>query len=224
MLLVTNLSLLAWSTKLIPEQAFIFTDRASKLLGDNLQSVVLVGSFARDDERAASDIDLVVILRNADIPTIRSIGTLVRELNSPNEINPAVISEDEIRSNPDWNELLKIRHDGICLFGELPPGLVANESELVAAKRIANEVLMSCRHYLAVDEPVESFQSGKLWVYVQKPLSFSARYYHYAQKGQYIRRLDDLKGAYPILAVDSTLNPETVIEHCIEFALEILNT
>ena len=38
----------------------------------------------------------------------------------------------------------------------------ATEDELALAKRTASEVLMSSRHYLAVDEPESNFAGGKL--------------------------------------------------------------
>lgn len=208
---------------MIPEPARTFTNLVHDLLADDLLSVILVGSFARDDERADSDIDLFVLLPDASNPATRSIGMIVRSISSPNEINPAVVSDAEFRQYPDWNELIKIRHDGIALHGHLPRDVAPVETELVLAKRIAHEVLMSARHYLAVDESPESFTSKKLWIYNLKPLSFSARYYHYAKTGHYIRRFDDLKGEYPVFSLDPVKHHGAVIEGCVELAQEILH-
>lgn len=208
---------------MIPTPAREFADRARALLGDNLLAVVLVGSYARDDERPDSDIDLFVLVADAGPAVLRDVGKLTCTIDSPNEINPAFVTVAELRQHPDWNDVLKIRHDGIALYGQLPPDIEPTETELTLAKRIAREVLMSSRHYLAVSEPAEAFMGGKLWTYNLKPLSFAARFYHFAKTGRYIRRLTELQREYPVLALDPANDHEAVIEGCVELCEAIMS-
>jgi predicted nucleotidyltransferase len=208
----------------IPKPAREFSDGAEELLGDNLLAVILVGSFARGDQTEGSDIDLFVLVKQVDFSLLRTIGDFVSGISTPNEINPAIVSLSEIRAHPDWFEVHKLHHDGVTLSGQLPKDISASESELTVAKRIAREVLMSSRHYLAVSESEESFAGGKLWTWHLKPLGFALRFYHYHETGNYVPNITDLKLLYPILGLNPVVDYQQIIEDGIVQCEAIMST
>jgi predicted nucleotidyltransferase len=206
-----------------PEPASQFVDAASNELGDNLVAVLMVGSFARGEQASSSDLDLCVLVNRIDLQVLRAIGELVTSIATPNEINPAVVSIDELRAYPDLFEIHKLRHEGVLLWGGMPNDIVPVESELILAKRIASEVLMSSRHYLAVAEPSYKFTSGKLRPWNLKPLSFALRYYHFHKTGRYLRRFTALAEKYPLLELDPVADHQQIIQGCIDVCEEILS-
>lgn len=207
---------------MIPESVERYVEGAGELFGDNLLSIVMVGSFARGDETSASDVDLFVLVHSVDSDLLRKSGELVRGIPARNELNPAFVSLSELRAHPDWFELHKVLHDGVVLLGRLPDDISSTESELTVAKRIAREVLMSSRHYLAVGEPAENFTGGKLWAWNLKPLSFALRYYHFHKTGNYIRKLTDLTREYPILDLDPVADYQRIVDDCVTLCEEIM--
>ena len=209
---------------MIPDSVNIFTSAVSQLLGDDLQVVILAGSFARGEEKPTSDIDLFLLVENLDIQTMKEIGEIVKRISTDHELNPAVVKLSEFIKYPDWFDLLKLRHEGIALFGKPPINLNSKEDELTAAKRIAKEVLMSARHYLAVSEPIEKFTGGKLFIYILKPLAFALRLSHYANTGSYILKTSDLAREYPILNLDPVSDFKQIIEESSLICEDILNS
>lgn len=207
---------------MIPDVAYVFSERARQSLGDRLIAIYLVGSFSRDDEGPDSDVDLFVLVNEVDPGLLSHVGSIVQEIQDTREINPAVVSLAELGSRPDLFDVAMVRHDGIALVGELPAGRAYVEDELEMAKRTAKDVLMSSRHYLAVDEPREKFAGGKLWTYVLKPLSFALRLYHYHTTGVYVREFRDLVKEYPVLALDHVRDHQRIIVDSIRLCEEII--
>lgn len=207
---------------MIPDVAHEFSERARQSLGDRLIAIYLVGSFARDDEGPDSDVDLFVLVKEADLGLLNDVGAIVPGIQSNREINPAVVSLAEFNTRPELFDVLKVWHEGLALMGELPAVTGLAEDELALARRTARDVLMSSRHYLAVDEPEEKFAGGKLWPYVLKPLSFALRFYHYHNTGVYLRAFGDLAREYPILALDPVSDCRTIIIDSITLCQEIM--
>jgi hypothetical protein len=97
-------------------------------------------------------------------------------------------------------------------------------SELDLAKQIAHDVLMSSRHYIAVDEPEQNFASGKLWIWNLKPLTFALRFYEYHLSRRYIRGLNELSRKYPVLKRDPVTEYSVILDECISICEKILKT
>jgi len=209
---------------MIPKTVRDFVSKTEEILGDQLISIVLVGSFARGDETPSSAVDLFVLVSDIDNDILKSIGHVVHGIVAQNEINPAVISKSEIQNHPDLFDIHKIRHEGKTLYGSLPDGILPVESELDVAKRIAAEVLMGSRHYLAVAEPVEKFAGGKLWSWILKPLSYALRYYHFHNTGNYVGKYNELAQKFPILWLDPVDDHQRIIEGSIIICEKIINS
>jgi len=206
---------------MIPEAAQSFADRIEGLFGARCHGVVLAGSFARDDYHATSDLDLLVLLEGLVGEDLTKVSRVVRDIPSANELNPAVVSVTEFARYPDLFDFLTYKYEGIVLRGRLPR-VDCPETELDRARRFAQEVLMSVRHYVAVDEPYEKLCSGKLYTYVQKPLSYALRFYHYTVKGRYIKPYSELASLYPVLSIDGTEKPHQLLDEAMSWSLSIL--
>jgi predicted nucleotidyltransferase len=183
---------------MIPEAAQIFADACQTTLADRISSITLVGSFARGDQRPTSDIDLMVLVDAADRSLLDQIGSIVAGIETPNELNPAVLSLEELSRHAYVFDWLMIKHDGIPVYGQSPDIVTCHQTELDQARQIAQEVLMSARHYLAVQEPADKFAGGKLHHWNLKPLSFAVRFYEFHKTGRYIRSPVEIAQLYPM--------------------------
>jgi len=208
---------------MIPKTLELFTQQLEMVIKDNLKAVVLVGSFARGDQTNQSDIDLFVLVNKIDTGLLETIGEINRAIDSPNEINPAIVTLAEYKKTPDLFDFHKVDLDGVLIYGELPTGVSPKNTVLDLAKTIAQEVLMSSRHYIAVAEPEEKFKSGKLYTWNLKPLSFALRYYHHYMNSVYLKSYKDLVQVYPVLGLDPIKDHKEIILGCIELCEEVIN-
>jgi len=209
---------------MIPEAAQKFADACVAELGARVIAILLEGSFARGDDRDDSDIDLFVLVDTVDNHLLQQVGAIVSGIQTQHELNPAVVSITELQTHPELFEYLRVKHDGITLQGALPEIDTSTETELDIAKRTAQTVLMSSRHYLAVAEPAERFSGGKLRQWNLKPLGFALRLYHLAQTGEYIRSVRDLAIQYPVLSLDPVEDWQRVLQDCIVTCEKIIRT
>lgn len=208
---------------MLPNAVHEFSEKVARQFGDRCVAVVLSGSFARGDDHGGSDVDLLVLLDSLTTEDLRVVGQIVRDIQSQHEVNPAVVDILEYQRYPDLFDHLSYKHDGILLFGRLPDVLSCRETELQRARRIAQEVLMSARHYIAVSEPEAKLRSGKLFTYIQKPLSYALRYYHYSVHVTYVRPYSKLAEVYPVLSIDGANQPQELLEAALRSSLEILD-
>ena len=207
---------------MIPEPVHIFVSKCRERFSDRIHAVIMVGSFARGDQRPQSDIDLCVLVDRVDKRLLQEVSEVVTSIVTKNEINPALVAESELLQLPHIFDWLSMKHDGVVLSGELPKVPACPLSELDLAKQIAQDVLMSSRHYIAVAEPAEKFEGGKLWNWNLKPLAFAARFYEYHVSGSYIRSLRELSKKYPVLSRDPVTEYSVILDECIAVCEKIL--
>jgi len=205
-----------------PEPVTVFVRKCRERFPNRVQAVILVGSFARGDQRPESDIDLILLVDRVDKRLLQEVSEVVASISTENELNPALVATSELLQDPDIFDWLQIKHDGVVLFGELPEVSSCRLSELDLAKQIARDVLMSSRHYIAVAEPAESFSNGKLWLWNQKPLAFAVRFYEYHKSGEYVRSLQEISRKYPVLSRDPVAEYAVILDECIAICEKIL--
>jgi len=209
---------------MVPEAAKLFVYKCVEELDGRLLAILLEGSFARGDNCDHSDIDLFILVDTVDNSLLHQIGLIVSGVQTQHELNPAVVSTAELQAYPELFEYLRLKHDGIALYGALPEVDTPSGTELGIAKRIAQEVLMSSRHYLAVAEPEEKFARGKLYNWNLKPLAFALRFFHLAETGEYIRATRDLAAHYPVLSLDPVKDWQQILQECIATSERIIGT
>lgn len=86
-----------------------------------LESVILYGSRARGDFKAHSDIDLLLVLKEASDEKRKEISSLTHRFNLKEDalLQPFVISSSEWK-DPSFRTFLlveRIRREGIPLYG-----------------------------------------------------------------------------------------------------------
>ncbi len=168
----------------------------------NLKSVFITGSYARGDATDVSDIDLWCIFQQVDLNVLSDVGWCVRNITEQQpslEINPQCLSVNEFESVyfADWTEKAVKVLDSVLLYGDDLIGNNVSKAyvELIYKKYLA-DVLLSIRHYLSVDEPVEKLTCQKIQRYILKPLMFPLRLERWCTSGNYPFFIIDLKNAY----------------------------
>jgi predicted nucleotidyltransferase len=112
-------------------------DRFAKALkdaaGDNLVSLVLYGSAARGTAHSASDVNLLLILRDATAAGLHPLGEAVRTWTRDGDRPPLIFSADGWRRAADVFpiEIEDIRRHGRVLLGDDPvAGLATSRDDL----------------------------------------------------------------------------------------------
>ncbi|GHV38912.1 hypothetical protein FACS1894187_18270 [Synergistales bacterium] len=101
----------------------LFAQRVIEHEGDNLKSVVLFGSVARNEANEDSDVDVLVILKQCarqHFKNISAIGADVHwdmDFNENAYIQPVTISEKDSEGLEFWSLMENIKKDGVVLYG-----------------------------------------------------------------------------------------------------------
>lgn len=159
--------------------------------GDNIISIFIIGSYARGEATAASDIDIWVILKHLDFEVLNALGTTSKRLSMLYQnirINPQCFSlyEATQRHFEHWIEGPVKILDAAIIYGEdLFCGDVNIEVIKSIYKKYLVDIIMGIRHYIAEDAPMEKLTHNRLNVNILKPLLFSLRMERYCKTGQY---------------------------------------
>jgi predicted nucleotidyltransferase len=182
----------------------IFIKQLHKIENNNLISVFLTGSFARGEATENSDLDVWCIFDKLDTDTLIKIGHIARNLPvnySQLEVNSQCLTLDEFNSGY-FSKFLAypiIFLEGILLFGnDIATKQLKNDDIEKIYKEFLAEVLLSIRHYISVNEPIEKLTHQKIKIWVLKPLMFALRLERYLNKKQYPLTINDLASSYDV--------------------------
>lgn len=167
----------------------------------NIKCVYLSGSYARGDATDASDLDLFCVFDTLTDKALSDVGFSAR--NTPIsyenlEINTQCLSINEFNREDfkGWTEKPARILDSVLIFGEDIFGNDVSTNELEKIyKKYLTDVLMSIRHYISVDEPIEKLTYRKIKTYILKPLMFPLRMERYCTTGSFPLAIDSLKNA-----------------------------
>jgi len=168
---------------------------------ENLKSVFLTGSYARGDASDASDLDVWCIFGEINVDVLSDVGRSARQLPiayDQLEVNAQCLSVKELKSKQfySWAENPIKALEGVLLYGQdFFEDVSIVEVELLY-KKYLTDILMSIRHYISVDEPVEKLSVAKLKMYILKPLMFPLRLERYCSCGFYPLTVNDLFLSY----------------------------
>ena len=163
-------------------------DTLKEKQGGNLLSVYLAGSYARGEGGTNSDLDIFCIFGEINAGVLADVGFCARNNSVPYEsveINAQCMSLAEFKSDgfSAWSERSVRALDSVLLYGEDLCG-VPDKGEIdTVRKKYTVEIIMSIRHYIAVDEPKEKLTHEKIKTYILKPLMFALRLEIYCKKG-----------------------------------------
>ena len=166
-------------------------------LAENHIGTFSYGSRTRNDHSFESDLDLVVICEVVDFSVLKKVGAICKEQEVNCEINPQVMTYDELISCPRQMMPAILHMEGNLLTGELELPEVKVASYLKASLNLLNESLMSIRHYVVSGE-ICGLPEKKVQRYVKKPLYHGLRFLLFAQS-QHCKTNDELENMYPSL-------------------------
>lgn len=104
-----------------------FLEELQKHAGYNLVGLILYGGLANGNYQFdRSDVNVVVLLRDASIPRVKEISHVLRTAWTNARIEPMLITPDEVRKSADTfpTKFLHIKRNHIVLFGENPFALL----------------------------------------------------------------------------------------------------
>lgn len=167
----------------------------------NIKCIYLSGSYARGDATDESDLDLFCVFDSLTDKELYDVGFCAR--NTPIsydnlEINTQCLSINEFDSEyfKGWTEKSARILDSVLVFGE---DIFGNDVSIIELKtiykRYLTDVLMSIRHYISVDEPIEKLTYRKIKIYILKPLMFPLRMERYCAIGTFPLTINSLKNA-----------------------------
>lgn len=193
-----------------------FVDKLVNTEQDNLISIFLTGSFARGEANENSDMDIWCIYKKIGPQTLTNAGTIVRD--SPIrydefEINVQCLTLDELNSR-HFSKFISypiMYLESVLLWGDdvLQKNL-ENEEVKKTYNELLAEILLSIRHYIAVNEPAEKLTYQKITTWVLNPLMFALRLERYLHTNTYPLTKLDLANAYHTVpkSVQYSMNQE----------------
>jgi len=181
-----------------------FVKQISEAEKDNLVSIFLTGSFARGEATESSDLDIWCIFKELNTEILSKAGNISRNLPisyNQLEVNSQCLTINEFQSGHFAKFLAYpiIYFEAILLFGtDVADKAVQDEEADSICKEILAEILLSIRHYIAVNEPAEKLTFQKIKTRVLNPLMFALRLERYLHTKQYPLTHMDLLNAYTI--------------------------
>jgi len=180
-----------------------FISQICKSEKDNLVSIFLTGSFARGEAANGSDLDIWCIFNELHDETLQRVGLASRKLPisyDELEINAQCLTLNEFNSQY-FSKFLAypiIFAEGVLLYGKDMAARAVQKAEIEKTyKEFLTEILLSIRHYIAVNEPAEKLTFAKIKAWVLKPLMFALRLERYAATTHYPLTMAELIAAYP---------------------------
>ena len=170
-------------------------------LDENHISIFSYGSRARGDFRDDSDLDLLVICHNVTSETLEKVGEICSQQDVIYEINPQIMTLDEITNFPEQMGVNNLIMEGKRLTGRFELPKLNVEGCIKTSTDLLNESLMSIRHYYVSGE-INKLPNIKVNRYIIKPLLHGLRYHHFVKEGA-CKNNKELEVIYPDLVKGS---------------------
>ncbi|KKO51596.1 nucleotidyltransferase family protein [Paenibacillus sp. DMB20] len=174
-----------------------FVKQMTETFGDNIKSIVLCGSYVRGDNTEDSDMDIYCLFENLTSWELITTGEIVGKLPSlynKFELNLQCMTVDEYtRQGFGRAFVTPIKYfESKVMYGE-DFGTKPSKGEFIPLfENIISEVIMSIRHYITAQEPVENLVDGRLKRWVLKPLCVALRIERYIIIQNYPRNFKEL--------------------------------
>lgn len=171
-----------------------FKNRIIKTFGENIECILLTGSYSRDDYHYKSDIDLWIFFKEIRLEYLEKVGQIVTRTGNRPEINPQCTTFKEVSSLSFSYQFNPIQFllDGKIIYGELNLVPPTKKDILLEIGKLCVFVLMSARHYITVEENEALLINEKLQKWVLKPLVWAIRYEAYFQDDKLLRTKADI--------------------------------
>ncbi len=126
----------------IEQELNLFGEELKTAIPDNILSVIIYGGLAKGEFKPeTSDINLMIVLRDASNDTLKQIAPIIQKKNSRISMHPFIITENELRIAP---ELFPIKFLDIKTYHKIISG-----TELLSTLNIPNDKLIyACKQEL----------------------------------------------------------------------------
>lgn len=167
-----------------------FVKKLAEQQQQNIQAILLTGSYARGDAGPSSDLDIWCLFQEIDHNVLSSVGKVARSLPVQYdnlEVNAQCLTKAEF----EYGNFAKfisppvIYLESVLLYGDYSTQKPSAGEIEKNYKEILAEVLLSVRHYICVDEPKENLTHRKVSTFILKPLMFALRLERFAYTGSY---------------------------------------
>lgn len=165
----------------------IFREKISAVFGDRLCFLGLQGSYGRGEQKADSDIDVVVILDEVNPNDLEAYRDMIETLPQ-NELICGFVAGKKETAGWDKADMLNLVMDTRPILGNLDCFIPEFSDEDIRRSVLtgACNVYHACSHnFLHAKSP--SFLAGLF-----KSARFTVRMKHYYETGEYIARMKDL--------------------------------
>jgi len=210
-----------------------FMKKMVERFSDNIKSIVLCGSYARGDQTEDSDMDMYCFFEKLCPNDLIEIGRIVKDLpvlHNKFELNVQCMTVDEYtRQGFGRAFVTPIKYfESVVLFGEDFGTKPSREDFYPLVENIVSEAIMSIRHYITAQEPVEKLSDGRLKRWVLKPLCVAMRIERYIFTGNYPRNFKELlemsAGLPQAKAVEWMIRPELFAQNVSAAPTEVLSS
>ncbi|MCD7947281.1 MAG: nucleotidyltransferase domain-containing protein [Oscillospiraceae bacterium] len=174
-----------------------FVKKLLEQQSENIQAVLLSGSYARGDADVSSDLDIWCLFQKINYDILTSVGKVARSLPvqyDQLELNAQCLTVAEFECGHFSNFISPpvIYLESILIYGSYAIREPSTDEIEHTYKKILAEVLLTVRHYICVEEPKENLTYRKLSAFILKPLMFALRLERYSNAGHYPLSTTDL--------------------------------
>jgi predicted nucleotidyltransferase len=175
----------------------LFTETVKTTFGNNLQSIVLFGSYARGEEKPGSDFDVYCLFKTINEQLLKKMGHLARSFFSAHEkpiSYPICITVNDYyhRGFDDtFGDPIKY-FEGRVLYGESFVPKPSRERVAQMAEDILRGAVINLRYHISAGTSVSELANGALRSEVLKPLIVALRLEQYLSKKKYPLHTNEL--------------------------------
>jgi predicted nucleotidyltransferase len=197
----------------VPAKAMKFAEKCAAAFGPDIVSVALVGSYARGDQKPASDIDVVLIVKNVTEALLLTIRDILSSIEKDNQIDLWTVTVRELERHPDSLAFSALQECRLTLYGQPPP--LPSEYASAQLCRTAHHVQDTLRRILVRPaitrgDTFDQWAAGCL-----RDIIHVLRGFHKVQTGGYLPTEAELTEWYPVLGLEPSKYWDVILPSCL---------
>lgn len=160
-----------------------YTERLRDLFEDRLEFIGLQGSYGRGEAMSGSDIDVVVILDQAEPEDLRAYGSMLDTLPERDRVCGFISGRQELL-NWEPSDLFQFYYDTVSVYGSIDYLLPLIDNKVVCRtiQIGACNIYHMCGHNIVHEKDADILRG------LYKSAGFTVQAVYYDQTGNYIRK------------------------------------